>query len=306
MLTPIDGTRVPADLPGLCGESPLRFRRMDRYSALGFAAARLALGGSGALPAGRGDPDWGILLGSSLGCWSSNARYFEDLRERPASELSPSLFTRTVSNAVNGEISIAFQIGGVNETFVSGWAAGAEALAAAAALLAERRATRVLTGGLEAPDEVLEEMHHATRQQPGMGWLPESLAEGAAMCVLAAADHEPLEVAGRARLLGYWRGYDPRGEWSLSTVVSTLQSRRIGTAILANTVPPGLRRRFSAELAPAHLVVLPDRTGEIGAAGAGAAVALAAERIERGDRSECILVVARGIEGNTVVLALSG
>src|SRR5262249_37176144 len=118
--------RVANDIAELCGESPLRLRRMDRYGALGFAAARLALRDSGLERALRGDASWGIVVGTSLGSWSSNAEYFRRLESGSFSDVGPALFARTVSNSVNGEVSIAEQLGGESETVVSGWAAGVE------------------------------------------------------------------------------------------------------------------------------------------------------------------------------------
>lgn len=292
---------VPADLATLCGDSPSRFRRMDRYNALAFAAAHLALSTAPARPREKGDPDWGLLLGSSLGCWSSNAQYFRDLEQGPAAELSPALFARTVSNAVNGEISIAHQIGGASQMIVSGWAAGGEALAEAAALLLEKRVVWVLAGGIEAPDETLQRMHAARRQEQATAWLPEGLAEGAGICVLT---HPLARVPGQLVVRAYWRGHDPCGTWSLSAALSALRPLSVTTIVVANTVPPGLLEQWQEEAEGANIVNLPLLTGEIGAAGAPVAMAFAERSNGRVQGQDCALVIARGIEGGTVALAL--
>ncbi len=287
-------TPLGEDVAAITGESPLRFRRMDRYESLGFAAVDLALRKANAAPSKRGDAEWGLLLGSSCGCFASNAEFFFDLERRPAPELSPALFSRTVSNAVNGEISIAHQIGGVNQTFVSGWAAGGEALAEAAALLADGKARWVVAGGIEAPDDVLRRMHAAARREPGMDWLPQEIAEGAAACVLTTEE----SAAGHLRLRAFGRGRDPRGTWSLASALDALGALDLQRILVANTVPPRLLDRWRGEGTGADFTVLPDRTGEIGAAGAPVAVALASP-VHQG-----ALIIARAREGGTVALAL--
>ena len=289
-LTPLDEGVSGFDLAHASGDSPLRLRRMDRYQALGFAAARLALSGCCERPSGKGDPEWGVILGSSLGCWGSNAQYFDDLRRGTRSDLSPALFARTVSNALNGEITIEHQIGGVNETLVSGWAAGGEALAEAGAILADGRARFVLAGGVEAPDDTLRRLHAAP------------LAEAAGVCLLAAPDG--IRESRRPRLLAYARGHDPPGRWSLWETLHALRPLSVGTVIIANTVPPDLLRRWKEEAGGVRVVVLPEWTGEIGAAGAPVAVAMVVASADGTDAVDGVLVIARGVEGGTAALAL--
>lgn len=299
---PVERSAGTPDLAALCGESPLRFRRMDRYSALGFAATRLALAAAPVAPSGPADPDWGLILGSSLACWGSNVEYLDELERLPTIELRPALFARTVSNAVNGEVSIAHRIGGVNETFVSGWAAGADALAEAAARLAEGRSGWILAGGVEAPDAQLARMHAARRQEGGLEWLPDSLTEAAGICLLART--EPGGQHGRLLLHGYWRGHDPRGSLSLDQTLAELEPLRVKAVLLANALPPALLQGWQNQLGPERIVQLPSEVGELGAAGAPVAVALAVERRGRLSAREGFLVLSRSIEGNTSILAL--
>ncbi len=287
------------DLAEAAGESPLRLRRMDRSQALGFAAARIALRGARAAPVPGGDPDWGIFLGSSLACWASNALFFLDLLRRPLAELSPALFARTVPNAVSGEISIAHGIGGVSQTFVSGWTAGAEALAEAAAFLAEGRARWLVAGGVEAPDALLRSMYTAARSEVAEDWLPAEIAEAAAVLVLTGGrDDSP-----GTRIRAFCRSHDTQGRFSLAEALDLLPVLSIGTLIVANTVPPRILDRWRLEMGRAEVVVLPESTGEIGAAGAPVAAALAASRVHEG-RGGSVVILARGMEGNTVLLAL--
>ena len=295
------GQAVEVDLAGVCGVSKGRFRRMDRYSALGFSAAHLALTAAGWVPEGKADPRWGVVLGSDLGCSSSNALYLRDLLKKRTSELSPAVFARTVPNAVNGEISIAFRIGGVNETFVSGWAAGAEAMIAACTALAEGRVRRVLTGAVEAPDSILRRIHVARRCLPGMDWLPGGIVEAAGICTLAASGG-PGDSLGT--LQGYGRIHDPRKRWSLAEAIEEFHRLPIGSVIVANTVPSDLARRWRNDANGIPLIELSRLVGELGAAGAPIAVAFSEASSLSAERNHGTLVIARGVDGGTVVLVL--
>jgi 3-oxoacyl-[acyl-carrier-protein] synthase II len=330
-------SEVPVDLPALCGEPPLRFRRMDRYGALGYVAAHRALAAAaergavrcpaasaGAAPAGAAptgaaigvatgtgaaaegavaDPRWGVMIGSSLACAGSIARHDRDLRDRPLPALSAAVFVRTVANAVNGDISIGWRLGGPSETFVSGRTAGAEALAAAGAALVEGRAEWILAGAVEAPDPLLA-------QAP-------PLSEGAAITVMGMG----AGMGARARerealcLRAWMRGHDPAEGFSVAAALDALGPVPIGMVIVANTIPAALVRRIEDEADGRRVVHLPRVTGELGAAGAAVAVALADELMRekagsaaRRDHAAAppgVLVIARDPRGPTAALALS-
>ena len=317
-------TEAQVDLPALCGEPPQRFRRMDRYGALGYAAAHRALAGAApsirpaplpAAPAGaEADPDWGVMIGSSLACWGSIAQHDRDLRDRPMADLSPAVFVRTVANAVNGDISIGWRLGGPSETFVSGWTAGAEALAAAGTALLLGRARWILAGAVEAPDAVVRGARTG-RPQGLDGEGPEgTLVEGAAISIMG------IEVRAHAaealRLRAYLRGHDPGRRFSLAAAIDSLGPFPAGTVIVANTIPTDLMDRIREEAGSRWAVLhLPQQCGELGATGAVVAVALAdaltleaswlaADRLAD-EAPEGVLVIARDPEGGTAVLALS-
>lgn len=319
--------QVPVDLPALCGEPPLRFRRMDRYGRLGYAAAHRALAGLppalrpvarpaaaadatvAADPAARADPDWGIMIGSSHACGRSIADHQRDLRERPVAALSPSLFVRTVANSVNGDISIGWNLGGPVETFVSGWTAGAEALLAAGAALQEGRARRILAGAAEDPGGA-RRRGESTVSGPGGEPIP---VEAAAMAVLGLGNEGVGE--GALRLRACLRGHDPAGRFSLAAALDACGPIRCGTVIVANTLPLDLLSRIEEQAGERPVVHLPLLSGELGAVGAPVAAALAdaITRIDGGgpgagrlnSATAGVLVIARDPAGSTAVLALS-
>jgi hypothetical protein len=277
---------------------PRGSRRLGRYEALGLAAAHLALSQAEVVPPDATGRDWGVILGSSTGSWASNAEYFHALDPCAGVARSPALFARTVCNAVNGEISIAHRIGGANHMFVSGWSAGGDALVEAAALLEEGRASRILAGGVEAPDAAVQRMHARSCRDPGLEWLPERISEAACVCLLARdlPRADPTRIVIRA----YARGRDPSESWSPGALLETFPEGTARTIVVANTVPPRLLARWKAEAGDACFLDL-SRGGELGAAGVPVAVAVAAVA-SRGAGG--VLVVGRSIEGGMVLLLL--
>lgn len=288
---------APAESMAQEGEPVSRHRFLDRYGALGCAAASAALADAGVTPGEQLDPEWGVTIGSSLGCGTSSILHDRELRDKPAAELSPALFVRTVSNAVIGDISMTHRLGGASETLVSGWSAGAEAIASACAALAEGRARYMLAGGVEAPDARIGKMHTAFRREADLPWLTERLSEGAVIAVIG----QDRRATGRAplRLRAYGRGHDPAAEYSLAEALDALRPLRFQSIVIANSVPPGLMDRWRSEAGKIEIHSLPQQAGELGAAGAPAAIAAACAR-----RLESVLVIARGVEGGIVALAL--
>ena len=307
-------TGIAVDLPALCGQTPLRFRRMDRFGVLGHAAAHLALAGMPASsrpappaadPSRSGadaDPSWGVMIGSRLACVGSIARHARDLADQPLADLSPSVFVRTVANAVNGDISIGWGLGGPSETFVTGWTAGAEAVLAAAAALQEGRARWILAGAVEAPDHARgvagSGRPRETAGQEAAEQEPDSiLVEGAAIAVMGRGSGA--QASGPLRLRACLRGHDPQQRFSLTAALDAIGPMPLGTVIVANTIRTDLLRRIEEEAGGRPVLHLPRLVGELGAAGAAVAAALAQEM------PEGVLVIARDPAGGTAVLALS-
>ena len=284
---PVQGAVAPSQLEGS--------RRLDRYAELGCAAAALAIEGAAGIRPRRGDDEWGIVLGSSLGCWASNTEYLFDLERRRPALLSPALFVRTVANSVTGEIAIAHGIGGATQMIVSGWTAGAEAIVEACALLAEGRVRYVLAGGIEAPDETLRAQHRARRGE--LGWLPETLEEAAGLCLLTVAE----EQEAGPRIVAYGRGHDPRGEWSLAEALLRLESPEIESVIVTNSAAPQILERWRRQVSGRPLLCSEESRG-FGAVGAPLALACTTRRREE-MKPGAALVLTRGAEGEWAALA---
>ena len=268
-------------------------RKMDRYGTIGFAAAQAALSDAGMSPPAEIDAQWGIAVGSSLGCWSSNARFYADLLKQSVQGVSPALFVRTVSNSVTGDVSIALRLSGASETFVSGWTAGADAIISAGTAIEQNRARRMLAGGVEAPDALPASLIAGTPPLSDRHWQPPAPTEAAAFALLDAT-----ATGDRLRLRAFWRGHDPARRWSLRGALDATAHLTITSVFIANSVPDDLLGRWREEAGRVPLVYLAGESGEPGAAGAVAALAAAAARGLAG-----ALVVSRGIEGSVVALA---
>jgi len=98
-------------------------------------------------------------------------------------------------------------------------------------------------------------------------------------------------------------------------VLDALGPLAIWTAIVANTIPAALLKRIREEAGRRAVLHLPLLSGELGAAGAAVAVALAdvltreasgsAAGRRADETSEGVMVIARDPGGGTAVLALS-
>jgi hypothetical protein len=260
-------------------------RRRDRYGTLALIAARAAIEQAGlglaAVAGGRS----GVAIGTTHASAERNGRYARDLADRDAA-LSPSLFVRTTSGAAAADIAFTFRMGGPGQTFVSGWTAGAEAVASAARSVSGGTADLVLAGGVETPGPIFARSHPF-------------VSEGAAIAVLRAE-----APPGRRRLLAYGRGResDPA---DLRAVAGAARAFECDTVVLANDLEADPRRRASDgeadELVPARARWL--RVGEqVGALGAAGTVVGCAMSGEIPGRS---LVVARDPSGEIAVLVLA-
>ncbi len=127
-----------------------RLRRMDRFARCGFIAGSRALSLARFSRPQRPDPRSGSVVGSAFGCRDSVTEHARLLgAARSAEDLAPAVFAQTVHNTVNGELAIAWQLGGLSETVLAGRASGLEALLLSAGLLSERKADLIVAVGAE-------------------------------------------------------------------------------------------------------------------------------------------------------------
>jgi Beta-ketoacyl synthase, N-terminal domain len=294
-------------LPGREGGEPAlpwlpvslsRLRRMDRFARSGFFAGSLSLVEAGIVPRQPPDAALGVVFGTAHGCRDSLIDFTLDLRSsRSVEQLSPALFAETVHNTVNGELAIAWGLGGPSETVTSGRTGGADAILRGAELVRAGRAAAVVAGGAEGIHPKMVEWWEQERVPGDGGSSPAAPRDAGAALILAPAraevetgdvllssaacffEPDPSEAARRA---ASWisEAFEGRGRPLL--LVATPDSDGAFSAWTC--------RRVAAE------------TGELyGAAGAVAAV-LAVQEIRK-ERTGGVAVVSRDPLGPVTLLA---
>lgn len=164
-----------------------RLGRLDTLTRLSLSAVASLAAAVGAETL-RGA---GIVAGQALATLDTNARFDARKRARGPTAVEPRLFPATSPNAAAGECAIAFGLTGPSFAVGSGLAAGLEALARAAELVAARDAERVVVLAADdagpAARELLAWSGQGTRE----------LAEGAVALLL---DAEPSAALARVPL----------------------------------------------------------------------------------------------------------
>jgi 3-oxoacyl-[acyl-carrier-protein] synthase II len=125
-------------------------KRLDRFSQLGICAAREAMAHCG-LDSEQGDPyRRGVSIGSGVGGIATIEQFAGVLRDRGPKRMSPFTVPRLMVNACAGNVSIEFNLRGVNSAVATACATGGHAIAEAYTFISTGRADFVLAGGAEA------------------------------------------------------------------------------------------------------------------------------------------------------------
>ena len=199
-----------------------RAARVERVTQLALAAAARALADAALVTMeGPPRPRLGVVLGTTFGCFLTNAAYQRRLVADGARAASPRLFAATVSNAAAGEVGIAFRLGGPAVTLTAGGAAGLLAIAHAADLVATGRADAMVAGGMDASDAALARW----LADGGMAMGEAAPRDGAGILVL-----EPVQAARRrgvperGRILGHAAGFTPARDAEAAAVRAAIAS----------------------------------------------------------------------------------
>ncbi|MEX2157429.1 MAG: beta-ketoacyl-ACP synthase II [Gemmatimonadales bacterium] len=147
-------SRIAAEIPDFRPQDHLdakRARRLDRFSQLAVASARLALEDA-AVAARDEDPDRvGAMMGSALGGVAfGESQVPKYLAEGPRG-LDPSLALAVFCGAASCNIAIEFGFTGPNATNAMSCASGTIAVGEAFHVVRDGRADVMLAGGAEAP-----------------------------------------------------------------------------------------------------------------------------------------------------------
>ena len=125
-------------------------KKTDRFAQFALWAAIEAMESSG-LNLEEGDPYRnGVVIGSGVGGIQTIEHYDGVLREKGPRRLSPFTVPKLMVNAGAGNVSIRFNLRGVNSSPATACATGGHALAEAYMFIATNQADFILAGGAEA------------------------------------------------------------------------------------------------------------------------------------------------------------
>ena len=147
-------SRVAAEIADFHPEDHLekkRAKRLDRFSQLAVASARLALADSGVAPEGEDRDRIGAMMGSALGGVSFAESQAEVFRREGIRGVDPALALAVFGGAASCNIAIAFGLTGPNSTNAMSCASGTIAVGQAFHAIRGGQADVMLAGGAEAP-----------------------------------------------------------------------------------------------------------------------------------------------------------
>jgi 3-oxoacyl-[acyl-carrier-protein] synthase II len=147
-------SRVAAEIPDFQPQDHLekkRVRRLDRFSQLAVASARLALEDAELVPERENKDRVGAMMGSALGGVSFAESQAEVFRREGIRSVDPALALAVFGGAASCNIAIEFGFTGPNSTNAMSCASGTIAVGEAFHAIRVGRADVMLAGGAEAP-----------------------------------------------------------------------------------------------------------------------------------------------------------
>ncbi len=147
-------SRVAAEIGDFHPEDHLekkRARRLDRFSQLAVASARLALADAGLAPERENKDRIGAMMGSALGGVSFAESQAEVFHREGIRSVDPALALAVFGGAASCNIAIEFGFTGPNSTNAMSCASGTIAIGEASHVIREGKADVMVAGGAEAP-----------------------------------------------------------------------------------------------------------------------------------------------------------
>jgi 3-oxoacyl-[acyl-carrier-protein] synthase II len=224
-ITLFDASTFPTRFAGeVRGFDPLLYmerkaaKRLDRFTHLAVAAARMAVEDAALEPDAAERDRIGVLIGSGIGGIETLEREMFEVFSRGVDRLSPFFIPMMISDMASGAISIQLGFGGPNSCVVTACATGTNAIGDAASIIRRGDAPVMLAGGTEAAITRMgvggfcamralstrnEEPERASRpfDLDRDGFV---IAEGAAVMILESLSHAR---ARGAKILGEVAGY---------------------------------------------------------------------------------------------------
>ena len=126
-------------------------KKMDKYTQYALAASTMAVKDS-KLDLEKVDKDkFGVILGCGIGGIETFEEQHEKYRQRGPGRISPFFIPMMIANMAAGQIAIAFDARGINETVVTACASATNAIGDSFKAIQRGEADIILSGGTEAP-----------------------------------------------------------------------------------------------------------------------------------------------------------
>lgn len=125
-------------------------RRMDRFTQYAVAGAKMAVEDSKLDTSAIDSERFGVILGCGIGGMDTLEDQFGVLFEKGHKRISPFFVPMMIGNMAAGQISMAFNARGVNETIVTACASSTNAVGDAFKVIQRGDADVMITGGTES------------------------------------------------------------------------------------------------------------------------------------------------------------
>ncbi|MFF4406545.1 beta-ketoacyl synthase N-terminal-like domain-containing protein [Streptomyces sp. NPDC001262] len=202
---------------------------LSRTSALGMAAAGLALDALSVEEEPAPHPDTGVVLGTSTGSARAFTEFLRDTYEqRRPYHVSPALFPGLLLNHAAGQTAMRHAFTGVNATLAGGHVSSLSALRYARNALVTGQAARLLAGGVE---ELSAQSAWAWHRSGVLG-RDGAVGEGSAVFVIERGTHGTTI----AELASCEAGFSPLEDGPLAAARAL--ARCIGAALRAGGARP--------------------------------------------------------------------
>ncbi|KPU43943.1 3-oxoacyl-[acyl-carrier-protein] synthase 2 [Oxobacter pfennigii] len=143
--------RIAAEVKGFDAENFMdkkEAKRMDRFTQFAVAASKMALGDA---EINNLEPSrTGVILGCGIGGMETMEDQYNTLFTKGHKRISPFFVPMMIGNMAAGQVAMAFNAQGINETIVTACASGTNAIGDAFRVIERGDADIVITGGTEA------------------------------------------------------------------------------------------------------------------------------------------------------------
>jgi 3-oxoacyl-[acyl-carrier-protein] synthase II len=157
-ITRFDATTYPCQVAGEINDfdpldymDPKTAKRMDRFSQLSVACAKMAVEDAGINNGDGNLENAGVVVSSAMGGIPMAEDQHRLFLEKGLKRVSPYLAISLFTGAASSQISIALGIKGCGNTIGGGCTAGTDAVGYAFDLIRNGDATMIIAGGAEAP-----------------------------------------------------------------------------------------------------------------------------------------------------------